>query len=239
MSDLSNVKKMVVIDQQSLERMKTSPTPALTRASALDSEMERLLQSDMDAHDKWVAYNQLLQRYLHIADGNRKPVTIRIVDKQSGGPSVQDIGTDANDPIQQQVVNSVPNAFRRKAGLLYSLLRNSGLVNWNARGEISLDGSELRGSNIVDLISDAVRLRKNFNPAYSLEFAALLSKLNAPQELVGNPERWKLIQRARMLSMGSPLPRSSRHTARTASTFGTPQRGEAHIARPWESLHLS
>ena len=72
MSELSNVKKMVVVDQQSLERMKASPTPALTRASALDSEMEGLLQSDMDAHDKWVAYNQLLQRYLHIADGNRK-----------------------------------------------------------------------------------------------------------------------------------------------------------------------
>jgi len=84
---------------------------------------------------------------------------------------VQDIGTDANDPIQQ-VVNSVPNAFRRKAGLLYSLLRNSGLVNWNARGEISLIGAKLQGSNIVDLVSDAVRLRKNFNPAYSLEFAA-------------------------------------------------------------------
>jgi len=240
MSDLSNVKKMVVIDQQSLERMQTSPTPALTRASALDSEMEQLMQrSDMDAHDKWVAYNQLLQRYLHIADGYRKPVTIPIVDTQSRGPSANDMVADTNDPIRQQVVNSVPNTFRRKAGLLYSLLQNSDLVRWNARGEISLDGAELPGSNIVDLISDAVRLRKNFNPAYSLEFAALLSKLNAPQELVGNPERWKLIQRARMLSTASPLAQSSVHIARTASAPVTPLRGEAHIARPWESLHLS
>ena len=46
-------------------------------------------------------------------------------------------------------------------------------------------------SNISDLISDAVRGRKNFNPTGSKDFFRVLSRINMPRDLVRNEERWK------------------------------------------------
>ncbi len=54
-----------------------------------------------------------------------------------------------------------------------------------------LNNVNIPHSNISDLISDAVRGRKNFNPTGSKEFFHVLSKINIPRDLVRNNERWK------------------------------------------------
>ena len=46
-------------------------------------------------------------------------------------------------------------------------------------------------SNISDLISDALRARKNFNPTGSKEFFRVLSKINMPKDLIRNEKQWK------------------------------------------------
>ena len=43
----------------------------------------------------------------------------------------------------------------------------------------------------MDLISDALRARKKFNPTGSKEFFRALSKVNMPKDFVRNEERWK------------------------------------------------
>ena len=50
------------------------------------------------------------------------------------------------------------------------------------------------GSNIVDLVNDALRKRKSFQPVGLKTFARGLKDVNAPMDLVGNPERWSYIQ---------------------------------------------
>ena len=44
-------------------------------------------------------------------------------------------------------------------------------------------------SNISDLVSDAMRSRKHFNPVGVREFYNVLNKINVPKDLVRN-ERW-------------------------------------------------
>jgi hypothetical protein len=56
---------------------------------------------------------------------------------------------------------------------------------------VRLNNVDIPHSNISDLISDAVRKRKNFNPTGSKEFFRVLSKINIPTDLVRNDERWK------------------------------------------------
>ena len=56
---------------------------------------------------------------------------------------------------------------------------------------MKLEGEIIPQSNISDLISDALRARKNFNPTGSKEFFRVLSKINMPKDLVRNEERWK------------------------------------------------
>ena len=61
-------------------------------------------------------------------------------------------------------------------------------------GRVTLDGVKVPESNISDLVSDAVRGRKNFNPVGSKKFFNILSKLNMPKDLVRNEERWNQAQ---------------------------------------------
>ena len=51
------------------------------------------------------------------------------------------------------------------------------------------------GSNVVDLVNDALKkTRKSFQPVGWKMFARGLKDVNAPMDLIGNPERWIYIQ---------------------------------------------
>ena len=56
---------------------------------------------------------------------------------------------------------------------------------------MKIEGETIPGSNISDLVSDAMRSRRNFNPTGAKEFFEALNKLNVPKDLVRNEERWK------------------------------------------------
>ena len=65
-------------------------------------------------------------------------------------------------------------------------------------------------SNISDLISDAVRARKNFNPTRSTEFFRVLSKMNIPEDLVENAERWRDMQASPLSRIGEDVSKPKR-----------------------------
>ena len=58
----------------------------------------------------------------------------------------------------------------RATALLNRLKARHDVISWDETGQVTLDGKKIRGSNISDLISDAMRSRKNFNPTGSKEF---------------------------------------------------------------------
>ncbi len=58
-------------------------------------------------------------------------------------------------------------------------------------GQVKIKGKIIENSNISDLVSDAMRATKNFNPTGSKEFFQALSRLNVPKDLVRNQERWR------------------------------------------------
>ena len=57
-------------------------------------------------------------------------------------------------------------------------------------GQVLLDGVLIPKSNISDLVSDAMRPRKHFNPVGVREFYNVLNKINVPKDLVRNERRW-------------------------------------------------
>ena len=65
------------------------------------------------------------------------------------------------------------------------------VITWDKTGQVKIEGEIIPGSNISDLVSDATRSGKNFNPTGAKEFFQALSKLNVPKDLVRNQNRWK------------------------------------------------
>lgn len=68
---------------------------------------------------------------------------------------------------------------------------NGQRLNWDVQGPVTLDGQLIEGGNIVDLVNDALRHRKNTKAAGRENFARYLHQLNTPREFVGNTSFWK------------------------------------------------
>ena len=115
------------------------------------------------------------------------------------------------------VVEHIPKTMRpRAAAILKRLKERPDVITWDKTGEVKLEGENIPQSNISDLISDALRARKNFNPTGSKEFFRVLSKINMPKDSVRIEERWKearmdssLSEEGSLLNSPQALPSSS------------------------------
>ena len=99
--------------------------------------------------------------------------------------------SDSVTPSQQlnasdkQIIDSVPKTMQNHAKLLIQKLKNhSDVISWNDHGQLVLDNS-----NIVDLVNDVMRKRKDFNSDHSNTFAKALAKINVPDDLVKDPDQ--------------------------------------------------
>ena len=68
-------------------------------------------------------------------------------------------------------------------------------------GQVLLDGVLIPKSNISDLVSDAMRSRKHFNPVGVREFYNVLNKINVPKDLLRNERRWDEAEKKKKVSL--------------------------------------
>ena len=91
----------------------------------------------------------------------------------------------------EMIVRGIPKTMKSRAEALLAHLKERGdVITWNDMGQVLLDGVLIPKSNISDLVSDAMRSRKHFNPVGVREFYNVLNKINVPKDLVRNERRW-------------------------------------------------
>ena len=91
-----------------------------------------------------------------------------------------------SDAIVTEAIELLPSAQRERGRQLFQRLRKrKDLISWNDKGEVTIEGKLLPGSNIGDLVSDVMRTRKQVAPLRS-SFLNVLSKANIPDEFVRN-----------------------------------------------------
>ena len=66
------------------------------------------------------------------------------------------------------------------------------VITWDKTGQVNIEVEIIPTSNISDLVSDALRSRKIFNPTGAKKFFQAFT-LNVPKDLVRNQERWKQV----------------------------------------------
>ena len=92
--------------------------------------------------------------------------------------------------------------MKRKAELLLGMIKNNNNLTWDEQGVMSYKGKRIHGSNIIDLINDAIRQRKGVEPRGWKTFSKALHESNIPQEVIGNTSRWKWMQKSHDMSDG-------------------------------------
>ena len=205
-------KKMVWVDPRQLQDMQAiNPTPQATpsnanitqpESSVIDltlRDLERGLKSilgsdDLSEERKANLYSHYFQQYLTMK--KKQTTTYRLpsqvtLSAEAGDVAQQDSGPD---PIEKEIVDSAPKNLQRLAGLLTRRIKENPTMGWTDRGELVIDGSAVEGSNIVDLVNDVLRQRKNSNPRGWEQFATKLREVNVPSELVRNPLRANYIR---------------------------------------------
>ena len=102
--------------------------------------------------------------------------------------------------------------MRKKAKLLVSWLENNPDLSWDEDGRVKMYGKPVAWSNIIDLVNDVLRQRKDTEPRRWEPFAEVLRDMNVPQDFVGNKKRWEWMHRT------SPLPREEEEEYVTPKT---------------------
>ena len=118
-------------------------------------------------------------------------------DKQRGNPR-NDImygGREEEEETDslsvEMIVCGIPKTMKSRAEALLAHLKERGdVITWDDMGQVLVDGVLIPKSNISDLVSDAMRSRKHFNPVGVREFYSVLNKINVPKDLVRNERRW-------------------------------------------------
>ena len=91
----------------------------------------------------------------------------------------------------EMIVRGIPKTMKTRAEALLAHLEERGdVITWDDMGQVLVDGVLIPKSNISDLVSDAMRSRKHFNPVGVREFYNVLNKINVPKDLVRNERRW-------------------------------------------------
>ena len=91
----------------------------------------------------------------------------------------------------EMIVRGIPKTMKTRAEALLAHLKERGdVITWDDMGQVLVDGVLIPKSNISDLVSDAMRSRKHFNPVGVRDFYNVLNKINVPKDLVRNEKRW-------------------------------------------------
>jgi SOS-response transcriptional repressor LexA len=107
------------------------------------------------------------------------------------------------DEIEAQILESVNKPGQKKTQSLLKHLKKSKVLTWTPEGEISYRGRAIPNSNIVDLMSEAQRLRPLKNrevpPGFD-EFAQALKETNTAKAWLTNPALLKAMEKPGKIS---------------------------------------
>lgn len=215
---------MVLISPEALQRLNT---PVQTsNVDTIENDMNKILYDpQMEDRTKWGQYQQMLQRRQFFHDQMRQPTEIPIIEKYN---------TNKSTPkFEEEILRTLPKAFKNKGELLFNRLCCNEIITWDSNGTVSINGSPLVGSNIVDLVCDVVRCKKSGGPVGWKHFVEALRQINIPQEFIGNPQR----RQQQLPQPSSPRPvfptLNARRRMRILAETTAPRR-----SRTWSRLSL-
>ena len=214
---MEHVKRLVLVSEHMADTPTRTLVPPLTAlVNQLDSEMNNLLKrQDMTQDEKVKLYDQTLQRYLTYYDKRmRKPVRVSMVHPEPvETEEIEEELPEESEPpgeIENDILESVPATMKSRAlQLVKNLKANKDVVDWNDHGQMVFEGRTIPATNVIDLVNDTLRQRKNFNPAGWQLFAKALGRPNVTEAIIRNEERLNMVKTYRNKPSSPDIPLTS------------------------------
>ena len=196
-----SVRKMAIVPFQLLEELKRfkveqsqkprlPPNPLVTDVAHHRNDMSTILEnSDLSESEKAQRYGETLFKLQNSLQKAKTPSTLNLSNDTPWTDKTP------SDTFHDRILQSVPKTMQRKAKLLLNMLKDNENLAWNNQGVVTYKGAQIPGSNIIDLINDSLRQRKGVEPKGWETFSKAMRESNIPQEVIGNPSRWKWMQK--------------------------------------------
>ena len=94
---------------------------------------------------------------------------------------------------KDMILQTMPKMYRSKGQALLNFIEKGKVLSWNDKGELVHKGKILPNSDIADLVKDAMREYKNFDPTGKEEFYNGLAETNIPLLLIDNRSKRELV----------------------------------------------
>lgn len=171
------------IKAEQMQNPRLPPNPQVTDVAQQQSKMHDILEnSTLSESEKAQRYGETLFKLQNSLEKVKVPGNNIPLDYNQKAVS---------DTMQDRILQSVPKTMQRKASLLLDMLKDNNNLTWNNQGVVTYKGTQIPGSNIIDLINDTLRQRKGVQPKGWETFSKVLNETNVPQEVVGNLARWR------------------------------------------------
>jgi len=189
-------KKMLLVPAETILGQQD---PYAKKMSDLDIKMDQIMKrKDLDEFNKVLQYQQILEEYLAVRQKLLRPTPIPIIEQQKDQPTsatpVVNNKNNEDSKVVDTVLKSVPKSYKNKAERLLTIMKDIPNLTWSDKGEMVLDGKRFDGSHYVDLVNDVLRKRTTKIPIGWEALASELGKVNIPQDLVGNEDRWSYMK---------------------------------------------
>ena len=188
---MSTFKKMMLIGQDELERMKAKQIkeydPSLHALARIQDQLDTVLNdptiAQLPPDERLKLFQKLQHRFNDIKHEGDTPLKLAGVSARVPEPAA----APAALPVPL-----VSTRYRTHADrLMKHVLRDPSALSVNDRHELVIKGQPISGSNIDDLVSDAFATAKarvaGPRPQGFQEFLTALKDVNAPHSLLMNP----------------------------------------------------
>lgn len=173
--------------------------------SRLDSEMYNILFSKQfnNDYEKSKNYLQVLQRYLHFKEKERRGIQEYNLTSDTVNENLQEnlqnLTAESekssnylsfkNDIIHKSIIDSIPKSYQKKALVLLEIWEKTGKISWDNQGLTSINGNIIVNSNIKDFLNHISRRRIGIqDPIGIKEFIKFLIESDTPKNLIGNKD---------------------------------------------------
>lgn len=174
----------------------------------MDNEMSEILQNTkLSEFDKWILYQQVLERYLRKLQSHKNSKTAvaraqAFFNKETEGSQKNKNNFDSLDALKEFTIGSAAI----KSRLFYGILEKSSCISWDATGRVSIMGTP-SGASIKDYIEASMKRSIKTKPQGWDLFVAALRSLKIPSGYVNNLQLQDVLKQA-----GSP-PRTQSATS--------------------------
>ncbi|GIY75228.1 hypothetical protein CDAR_566841 [Caerostris darwini] len=153
----------------------------------LGNKMQEIIRTKgLSEREKMNQYLQVLQKFVKIHHPRQERT-------EEDSEKEEDLKSDSEkeDSITTKILKAAPVRYLNTARNILDFIKEKpSILSWTPDGEIIYKGKHLPRTNIVKLVADLLRNRKQ-SPAGSKEFHLVLKEINVPANYIMNKKNFQ------------------------------------------------